>query len=211
MFLRHINSFIKYLHLYLIGGFIMVAEEVMNDVCKRLIPEYIWSLVEDDDFLSRGDWTVSMEEDSNKVIISNSLTLTDFFWNYRYTRDNKSPYNNLLYTLYEGVYKSVYREYEDSGSTEAFDDWFLDQYELADFYIIPEIVLTFDYYGCIATINVWLENPNDLFGYGSMDYEYSGRYDIAYADYFRDRNYASVIQACLDLFDTAMFDLMFTV
>lgn len=194
-------------------GFVIAYSKVMNGVYKSLTPEYIWSLVEDNEFFRCGDWTVFTEGNS-KIVISNSLTLIDFFYNYHYIRDNKSPYRNFLYTLYEGVSKSIYREYEDSGSTEGFDDWFLDKYELADFYIIPEIVLTFDGHGCIATTHVWLENNNNLFGYSSMDYEYSEQYDIDYADYYRDyrdHNYTSVIQACLDLFELAMFDLMFTV
>lgn len=192
-------------------GYVIAYSKVMDGVYKSLTPEYIWSLVEDNEFFRCGDWAVSIEG-NNKIVISNSFTLTDFFYNYRYVRDNKSPYRNFLYTLYEGVTKSVYNEYEDSGSTETFDDWFLNQYELADFYIIPEIVLTFDGHGCIATVNVLLENPGNLFGYSSMDYEYSEQYDIAYDDYYRDHNYyTSIIQGCVDLFELAMFDLMFTV
>lgn len=187
----------------------MDYNSVMNGVCKSLTSRYLDSLTEDDDFFDLSDWTVSVE-DEDKIVVSNCITLVDFFYNYRYTRDNKSPYNNFLYTLYEGVTKSIYREYEDSGSTESFDDWFLDQYELADFYLFPEIVLTFDSSGCIATTHVWLENYNNLFGYGSMDYGYNYLESIYYTDYY-DGSDTSIVQGCLDLFDRAMFDLMDTV
>ena len=186
----------------------MDANKVMNDVYKRLTLRYIDSLVEDDYFFDCGDWTVSVEG-GDKIVVSNCITLSDFFFNY--IIDDKSPDRNLLYTLHRGMSKSVYREYKDSGSTEDFDDWFFDQYDLADFYICPEIVLTFDSSGCIVTTHVWLENPNNLFGYKSMDYGYNYSKSVYYTDYYNDYNDSSIVQACLDLFDRAMFDLMFTV
>lgn len=185
----------------------MDYSKVMNDVYRSLTSRYIDSLTEDDDFFDLSDWTVSVE-DEDKIVISTRITLVDFFFNY--ANGNKSYDNNSLYSLHSGITKSVYREYKNSGSVEDFDEWFLDRYELADFYIYPTIVLTFDSSGCIVTTHVWLENLGNLFGYESMDFGYNYRKDIYYTDYY-DGSDTSIIQACLDLFDLAMFDLMDTV
>lgn len=185
----------------------MNANEVMKSVHKSLTSRHIDSLTEDDDFFGLSDWTVSVEGE-DKIVVSTCITLADFF--FTYTSGNKSYDNNSLYSLHRGITKSAYREYKNSGSIEGFDDWFFDRYELADFYIVLQIVLTFDSSGCIATTHVWLENPNNIFGYGTMDFGYNYQKDIYYTDYY-DGSDTSIVQGCLDLFDLAMFDLMDTV
>lgn len=185
----------------------MDYNKIMDGVSKSLTSRYIDSLTEDDDFFDLSDWTVSVE-DEDKIVVSTRITLADFFFNY--TSGNKSYDNNSLYSLHRGITKSAYREYKNSGSIEDFDDWFFDRYDLVDFYICPTIVLTFDSSGCIATTHVWLENPDNIFGYGTMDFGYNYQKDIYYTDYY-DGSDTSIVQGCLDLFKLAMFDLMFTV